>query len=481
MNPAGLILPRVRSCREKPGAQCCHLAKISWLEAAPEDAFAAARINTALELVGQKTLPVIERVNLGTRNRVSLQLADGFAPERYELAIDNEMAVIRGGSHAAIFYGAQSLAQIIACSAHLGGHELYLPPCVIDDEPRFSWRGLMLDSSRQFQPKKIIFALLDRMAEYKLNVFHWHFVDRQGWRPVFDCAPELAEDPPKSRCYSFGIYTKSDLIEIRDYAAARFIRVVPELEMPGHSAMVFRTHPELACPVSPDPFAVDTWEYCIGNPAVETFLKKLLAEIAEIFPDSKVIHIGGDEAGIEHWRNCPVCQKAIRERGLNGERALEHDFMKRMSEAVAALGRDPMSWGTDSEPDFPAGMILQDWLGGNTLRAVRAGRRVVSSVHRNNYFDYPNGDFESVSDWQKTNYEFDPVPAETTDAEAQLILGGEGCIWTEQLPPWRILPRALPRMRALAEMLWTPKKQCDFADFQLRERLITSSGLTPWN
>lgn len=471
MNAENMILPAVRSCAELPGIPASSLSKIDWIEASPDDALAAETVNHALETVGWKRLPVIPRMNLGTRNRITLQRKPELQPEDYILTTGHDTVTIYGGTGAGVFYGAQSLAQIMACSAQAGGHELLLPACRIEDGPRFPWRGLMLDSARHFQSLSVIFELLDHMAEYKLNVFHWHFVDRQGWRPVFRCAPELAEKLPEGRSYSFGTYSREDMAAVRDYAAARFIRVVPELEMPGHSAAVFRTHPELACPLEKDPYGIDAWEYCIGNPEVKVFLKKLLSEIAEIFPESPVIHIGGDEAGTNRWERCPVCRKAMEEKKLPGMRSLEHEFMKQMAAEVAAMGRSPMSWGTHESSDFPEGMIVQDWLGGETERALKCGCRVVSSVHLANYFDYPAGDFDPIAGWQKTNYDFEPVPADVSPEEAKLVIGGEGCIWTEQMPAQRVLPRAVPRMRALAEMLWSQPDRKDFDGFLLRERL----------
>lgn len=489
MKPWDMVLPKVAETDEVPGINCCSFGKLDWIEVGIEDdRFAAECVQDALNTVGWKTLPIIPRNNLGTRNRITLLREPSLAEEEYTLTIGHDTIIIRGGGGAGVFYGVQSLAQIIGCSAQAGGRELILPAGVIKDRPRFPWRGVMLDSARHWQPLPVIFRFLDRMAEYKLNVFHWHFVDRQGWRPDFKCAPGLTADLAPDRSYSTGSYSREDMIAVRDYAAKRFIRVVPELEMPGHSAVVFRTYPALTCCIPEEngnPYSLDAWEFCISNPEAETFLVNVLKEIIEIFPDSPVLHIGGDEAGITRWKRCEKCQKMIREKGLSDERALEHDFMCRMAEHVVALGREPMTWGLhDSPHQFDPGktkMIVQDWLGGNdTINALRNGCRVVSSVHHYNYFDYPSGDAGITAEWQKKNYEFDPLPQEATADEAKLLLGGEGCLWTEQLPFQRTLPRAVPRMRALAEMLWTPPQLKDFDDFQLRERLIINSGIRPY-
>lgn len=477
MNARNMILPAIRTEKELPGITCCSLGKIDWIEAAPDELLAAETIRRALQNVGWRPLPIVERTNLGTRNRISLQRKTDLGPEEYQLTTGHDTITIYGGSGAGVFYGAQSLAQIIACSAQAGGRELLLPACRIEDAPRFPWRGIMLDSARHYQPVNVILELLDHMAEYKFNVFHWHFVDRQGWRPVFQCAPELAGELPVGRSYSSGTYSRADLESVRDYAAARFIRVVPELEMPGHSAAVFHTHPELACPLEDDPYEVDAWEYCLGNPDAKSFLLKILREIMEIFPDAPVIHIGGDEAGTARWHRCGKCQNAMRKQGLKDERELEHAFMTDMAKEVAAMGREPMTWGVKGSMDFPKEMIIQDWLGEESLRAIRAGLRTVASFHAQNYFDYPGGDFDPPADWQRKQYAFEPVPEGTTAEEAERVLGGEGCIWTEQIPFQRVLPRSIPRMRALSEVLWSVREKRNIDDFFARERLLTGSGL----
>ncbi len=480
MDVKNVVLPRIKSVQPMPEVVCCPLKKLVWIEAAPEHALAAEWINRALEKTGGERRQVIDRVNLGTRNRISLQIDPKLPAEHYRLSAGNDTITIFGGDGAGVFYGAVTLTQIIAASAHTGGNNPALPAVVIEDGPRFPWRGLMLDSSRHFQHVETIFALLDRMAEYKLNVFHWHFLDRQGWRPRFNAAPELADPLPAERCYTFGSYSREELEAVRDYAQKRFIRVVPELEMPGHSAVVFRHHPDLACPLGDDPYAVDTWEFCLGNPDAKEFLKKILREIAEIFPDSPVIHLGGDEAGTHRWEKCPRCQAAVKEKNLSGVRALEHDFMQDMADFTESLNRDPVTWGTPEFAGFSKKMIIQDWLGNETLPAVRNGNRVISSVHLYNYFDYPANDAEPVADWQRVQYEFEPVPDGVAEDEAKLIIGGEGCLWTEQIPEQRVLPRAVPRMRALAEMLWTEPAGKDFENFLLRERLLIAGGLFPY-
>lgn len=478
MNTRSMVIPIPKKFDEQKGI-VCHLAKLNWIEAEEEHSLAVKYINRTLERLDIPQLPHhVGKMNLGTRQRISLQVNSNLPPESYKLDISNESIVITGGDSAGVFYGTQTLCQIMAVSAEFGGHDRYLPVAIIQDAPRFTYRGLMLDSSRHFQKKETILKLLDQMAIYKLNRFHWHLVDRQSWRLPLNFAPELTRDVPRSRAYSFGAYTRSEIEEIRLYAEKRHITVVPEIEMPGHSAAVFYSRPELACPISDDPYKDDFWEFCLGNSAVSEFLSKVLQEVCEMFPNSPLIHIGGDEASLQHWEKCPHCQKRLKELKLPDERALEQFFMKEMEAVVKSLGRQAMTWGTphSNGEGFSESMIIQNWLAEDTKTYLNAGRRIVNSYHCYNYFDYPAGDSDPISQWQKLNYEFDPA-AGVSDEAADLVLGGEGCIWTEQIPQWRLLPRAIPRLRALAEMLWSSSEQKDFEDFQLRERLLTGTDL----
>ena len=477
MTLADMILPAPKAVSEQRGI-VCQLAKLNWIESEGPFPFAVAAINEALAHVGLPPLPYSpSKMNLGTRQRVSLGVSPALGPEAYRLAVGNETITIAGGDAAGVLYGARSLAQAIVVSAEFGGHDRYIPVGVVEDAPRFPYRGVLLDSSRHFQHVGTILKLIDEMSRLKLNRLHWHLVDRQGWRLPLACAPELVRDMPRSRCYSFGAYTPDDIRAVRTYAAERAVAIVPEIEMPGHSAAVFLTHPELACDTGADPFENDFWEFCIGNPKVRDFLSAVLAETASLFPDSPIIHIGGDEAGTAHWEKCRVCQGALREKGLADFRALERDFMRAMEEVVAGFGRRAMTWGltSDDGAHFSSGMVIQNWLREDVSAYVAAGHAVVNSYHRACYFDYPTGDDEPPEEWQRRLYDFDAAAG--AGDRPDLVLGGEGCIWTEQLPEWRVLPRARPRLRALAETLWSPADRKDFDGFRLRERRLVGAGL----
>ncbi len=474
MNLGEITLPR--SVHFRPAETICFLSKLNWIECVNVPPSTAATINAAFRTVETPELPVITgKMNLGCRQRITLESTPGLPVEGYTLDIGHESIVIHGGSAAGVFYGAQSLAQLILVSSRFGGHERALSGGILTDYPKFSWRGIMLDSSRHFQRKEIILDILEHMARWKLNLFHWHLVDRQGWRLPLQCAPDLAEDMPSSRCYTFGSYTFDEIKEIRTFAAERHISIVPEIEMPGHSAAVFRKYPDLACQGISDPFGNDIWEYCIGNPHSMEFLKKIVAETAELFPESPFLHIGGDEAAIAHWEKCPCCRRRMIELHLPDLRALERSFMEEMARYILSCGKRPILWGALGNMDsFPKGTVIENWLSSD-LGEYRSGEyELLHSYHEAFYFDYPVDDSGDREEFREKLWKFPIIPE---GFDAHRILGGEGCVWTEQLPSWRVLARVLPRMRPLADLLWAGPGD-HYETFLRRERNLLGSGLS---
>jgi len=418
-------------------------------------------------------------MNITGRRKICLVSDSKLEPEEYFLSINNESVRITAGALPGIMHGTQSLCQIIALSAEYGGLDRTIPVGTIHDKPRFSYRGIMLDSARHFQKKEVILSLLEQMSIYKFNKFHWHLTDRQSWRLPLRFMPELVNNVPHARAYSYGSYTYDDIREINDDAKSRGIDVIPGIEMPGHSCSVFFTHPEYACQLNENPYDSDYWEYCLGNPETAVFLKKVISEVRNLFPDSTILHIGGDEADISHWKKCPKCQEKMSEMKTDNPRVMESSFMAEMESYVRQLGFQAMSWGKHSDDYslFSKDMILQNWLKQNVNEILPAGLKIVNSYHQSVYFDYPASDRDnSVADWQRACYAFDPAENVSAENEKQ-ILGGEGCIWTEQLPQWRVLARAIPRMRALSESLWSMPNTKDFQYFLQRENLLCGSGL----
>lgn len=483
MKLADMIIPRPLEQQNRYDL-VCDLEKINWIIAENKDEYdlsiAAAWINKTLEELDVRPLVFQTSVkNFSPRRKIVLSKHTALEPEEYHLTVTNESVKVEGGSRAGILHGVRSLCQVMACSAEYGGLDRGIPVGCVCDKPRFAYRGLMLDSGRHFQKKEVILTLLEEMSRYKLNTFHWHISDRQGWRLPLKSFPELTKEMPHSRCYSHGIYSREDIREIRRYAKEREIEIIPEIEMPGHSGAVFLTHPELACPVSDDPFADDFWEYCLGNPRSASFLRKILKETTELFPESRIIHIGGDEASPLHWEQCPLCRKKMKSLKLKNVRELESWFMAEREKDIAGLGLRAMTWGKHegSYERFSGNMILQNWLEKDVSKLVVTGLEIVNSYHPEMYFDYPATDHgEDIRKWQERCYGFDAA-AGVKSGQRKQIIGGEGCVWTEQLPQWRVPARVLPRLRALAEALWTDPAKKDFEDFLSRENILCGSGL----
>jgi hexosaminidase len=418
----------------------------------------------------------------------------GLAPERtdlgaegYELEIDPAGIRIRAPHPAGVFYGIQSLRLLLPAEIEerriLSGLSWQVPCLSIRDVPRFPWRGFMLDEGRHFHGKSVILQILDVMALHKLNVFHWHLTEDQGWRIEIRRYPRLTQigshRPGTSRSMSArkhdsvphaGFYTQNDIREIVAYAAARQILIVPEIEVPGHSLAALAAHPELSC--TGGPFATATHFgifpdiYCAGKEATFEFLQNVLDEILELFP-SPWIHIGGDEAPKSRWKNCPDCQARIATEGLADEDALQAYMTNRVARYLEGRGRTVIGWNQILLPGLLDGAVAQYWVGGwkQVLRAIREdGRRVIMSSYLDTYLDHGY----SLMPLSRA-YRYEPVPAGLSVREQACILGLEFPLWGEWLPDReRLHYQAFPRLFALAETGWTPVERKNWPDFGQR-------------
>ncbi len=462
--PAPLTERKVRD----PG---CAFRDLLYLEFEPEIRPGAEEISRFWQDSGLPRLQLQEgRQKKGPVHRIRLLTAPELAREEYTLEIRAAAVNIRGGSPAGTFYGVQSFLQIAANAVLTGGMSPILPAGILRDKPRFSYRGIMLDSARHFQSEEVICSLLDQMARFKYNIFHWHLTDRQGWRLPLTSFPELTLDMPPERSYSAGSYKPPEIARILAYAKARFITVIPEIEMPGHSAAVFRTHPELACPCIQDPFGSDTWEFCIGSRKTAEFLEQVLLETMALFPDSPWIHIGGDEASDRHWKTCPVCQAAFKKFGAADFREMEHLFLASMEKKLRKAGRQGIIWdsGYTGKWRKDCALVRQNYLDTDPEKILRFPTQVVNSPVASCYFDYPLEPGEELLPWIRKSRDFDPA----CGSDDPRCIGGEGCVWTEKIPEWRTLGRVLPRLRALSEALWSRKRKPAFADYRKREALL---------
>ena len=387
----------------------------------------------------------------------------------YELSIEKEFIIVKG-SKKGVFYGLQTLFQLIAINNKNISNTIKLPCLEIKDKPSFEHRGFLMDCCRHFFTVKTIKKYIDLMSIYKMNVLHWHLTEDQGWRIEIDKYPKLntvgswRED---SIGVYGGFYTKKEIKEIVKYAQQRFIEVIPEIELPGHSQAAIASYPYLSCE-SKEVNVANTWGvfkdiYCAGNDSVFMFLRDVFNEVTDLFP-SKRIHIGGDEAPKFRWENCGKCQKRMIDENLKDEHELQSYFIERIAKILDEKNKTIIGWDEIIESKINSDVTIQSWRGfSGGIQAVKEGKKTIMSPTSHCYFDY---DVHSI-DLEKV-YNFNPIPIELDSIESQLIIGGECNLWSERIPNEKELDRkAFPRLLAMSEVLWTSKKE-KFEDFQNR-------------
>ncbi len=393
------------------------------------------------------------------------KMVPGTAAESYRLDISPDGILITAGHPAGVFRARQTVRQLLES----GLSEI---PCgIVEDAPRFPWRGMLLDCGRHFMPLETIKHTLDQLALHKFNVLHWHLTEDQGWRLEVPGYPRLTDvsawrTEADGTVYG-GFYTTEQVREIVAYAAERFITVVPEIELPGHSVAALAAYPELSC--TGGPFTVQAqWGvhedvYCAGNEQTFAFLEDVFRHVMEVFP-STYIHIGGDECPKERWMACPKCQERIRQEQLADEHELQSWFIRRMERFLGEHGRRLIGWDEILEGGLAPAATVQSWRGmQGAIAAARQDHDTIVSPTSHCYFDYD----VAVTDLRQV-YTFDPVPAELEAGEIDHILGGEMNLWTEYIPPERLDRMVFPRMTAMAECLWTADPERDFREFLAR-------------
>jgi hexosaminidase len=428
---------------------------------------------------------------------VQLVLDDAaMGKEGYVLTVAPTGVLVEAHDDAGLFYGVQSLLQLLPTGAARTNCAV---PCVyIKDEPRFQWRGLMLDVSRHFFTKSEVEQLLDEMAWHKLNVFHWHLVDDQGWRIEIKKYPRLTEvgawrkaigfglDPKASTAYGpdgryGGYYTQDDIREVVAYAKARHIMIVPEIEMPGHSSAALMAYPQFSCtggPFTTDlPGGIFNGVYCAGNDDAFGFVEDVLTEVFAMFP-GPFVHIGGDEVLVDNWKHCAKCQARMREEGLTKESELEGYFIRRVEKFINAHHRRLVGWSEIREGGLAANATVMDWVGGAT-EAATAGHDVVMSPLADCYFDHYQSLDHSKEPFAiggylplRQVYEFEPIPKDLAPEYQGHILGAQANVWTEYMPSFKhVQYMVFPRLFALAEVAWSPKTSRNWDDFSRRARV----------
>lgn len=493
--PASSIIPRPQSIETLPGQ--CRLDADTRLEitGADEDnrrrlrdAFVAA---TGLPLTGQ-----------GAAIAIHIDAADpaNLGREGYRLHIRPDGVRIEAAAANGAYYACQSIRQLLPVAdfdpARAGGQVREIPCATIEDRPRFPWRGLMLDCGRYFMPVETVKRFIDLLALHKLNTFHWHLTEDQGWRLEIRKYPRLTEigawrkqtligrptkEPPQLDGKPHGgFYSQDEVRDIVVYAADRFVTVVPEIEMPGHSRAAIAAYPELGSVDYPievgEIWGVGDGENTVNaDDATIRFFQDVLEETLELFP-SQFIHIGGDEAHKGHWKNNPRIQARIRELGLKDEDALQAWFIGRIDDFLTARGRRLIGWDEILEGGLAEGATVMSWRGfEGGIAAAKAGHDVVMAPTKFTYFDFYQADpgTEPLAIGGllplRQAYEFEPIAPELTDAEAARVLGGQGQLWTEYISNQNQLDyMTFPRACALAETLWSPRDARDYADFRRR-------------
>ncbi|GGY49632.1 beta-N-acetylhexosaminidase [Streptomyces djakartensis] len=454
-------------------------------------------------------LPLREGRELGDAggDGIGLQLDTDLGPEEYRLVSDQNGVLVEGGSAAGAFWGAQTLRQLLGPDAYrrapLDRHRTWAVPHVtIADAPRFPWRGLMLDVARHFTPKEGVLRCLDLMAAHKLNVFHFHLTDDQGWRLEIRRHPLLTEigswrartktghgtSPLWEEKPHGGHYTQDDIREIVAYAAERHITVVPEIDVPGHSQAAIAAYPELGNTDVIDTTALsvrDTWGV---NPNVLAptdntlrFYEGVFEEVLELFP-SEFVHVGGDECPKGQWRRSATAQARIRELGLADEDELQSWFIGHFDDWLSARGRRLIGWDEILEGGLARGAAVSSWRGyAGGVAAARAGHDVVMCPEQQVYLDHrqsPGPDEPVPIGWVRTLedvYRFEPVPPELSPEEARHVLGTQANVWTEVMEDQaRVDYQTFPRLAAFAEVAWSDLPAPAARDFTGFERRMTA-------
>jgi hexosaminidase len=435
--------------------------------------------------------------------RRNSSLASRLGREGYKLDVRPDRIVAEAAEPAGLFYAVQTIRQLlppeIFRSSRVPGVRWALPAVSVEDVPRFQWRGAHLDVARHFMPKEFVKKYIELLALHKMNSFHWHLTEDQGWRIEIKKYPRLTEvgawrketlvgrrnrEDSTKNVYDGkrhgGFYTQDDVREVVTFAAERFVNVVPEIEMPGHAQAAIAAYPWLGNYPERQLEVWTRWgvseNILNAEPRTISFMQDVLSEVLTLFP-STFIHVGGDEAVKTQWHSSPRAQARIRELGLKNEEELQSWFIRQMDAFLTARGRRLVGWDEILEGGLAPGATVMSWRGvQGGIAAARAGHDVIMAPTTYTYLDYyqsPDRDNEPLAIGGllplDSVYSFEPVPAELEPQYATHVLGAQGQLWSEYLPtPRQVEYMAFPRMTALAEVVWSPRDRKDFADFRRR-------------
>lgn len=411
--------------------------------------------------------------------------------EGYTIEADTSGMVIRASAMAGAFYAVQTVRQLTGADLLEGSEVLSLHALVIKDEPRYGYRGIMLDESRYFQGASTVKRLLDMMAFHKLNVLHWHLTDNEGWRVEIKKYPKLTEigsyrkgsqnmawgNKSIDRTPHDGYYTQQEIKEIVAYATKLNITIVPEVDMPAHLGAAIAAYPELTCrnvkidvPIihggTPEKNGIGSLIACAGKASTYTFIYDVIDELCEMFP-GPYFHIDGDEAPKAEWKKCPECQRVIQEEGLKGEEDLQGYFNNKIAVYLKRKGKRLVGWNEILKADkLERSVIVEYWTGARDTAVenyILGGGEAIIAKHQAFYFD-----MTYAQNNLRTTYAFEPEKYNLSDKRGG-ILGLEGTLWTEWVPTEeRAEFQLFPRMEAFAEVAWTPASERDYKGFEKR-------------
>ncbi len=423
--------------------------------------------------------------------------------EAYELEVSQSLISVKGNTGAGVFYGIQSLLQLLPSAIYSRERQKntgwQIPGLKISDRPEYVWRGMMLDVARYYFSKEYVKRFIDLMGMYKMNTLHFHLTDDNGWRISIKKYPKLTETGAwrgKDEKRNGGYYTQDDIREIVSYAAVRNVEIIPEIEMPAHAMAAIAAYPHLGCTGQqfevPDNQYISKEIYCAGKHTTFDFLQDVLTEVFELFPSS-YIHIGGDEANYERWKSCPDCQKLKKELKVDSEEELQVYMNRRIQAFAKKHNKTIVGWDEIIEDGLKERAVGMVWHNSDKVRkAVEMGHDVVLSLTKYLYFDmaeYPIPGEVQMANWVGTVpmekvYQLSLMNAETGSKYKNQILGASATIWSDQFNHGTLLREigpldenrseryadymTLPRLSALAEVVWSPKSRQDWTDFQKR-------------
>ncbi|SHM41452.1 beta-N-acetylhexosaminidase [Flavobacterium saccharophilum] len=475
-----------------------------------EDNATAAFLNGYLSNYYGFVLPIAKKANKNYIKLTSQKNIVGLKSEGYTFKSDKNGVEINGNAAIGTFYGMQTLIQLLPVEK---SKSLAIAAVEVKDEPRFEYRGAMLDVGRHYFPVAFVKKYIDYLALHKMNYFHWHLTEDQGWRIEIKKYPKLTEIGSKrngSIIGSYpgkgsdntpegGFYTQEEVKDIVKYASDRFITVIPEIEMPGHGSAAIAAYPELSCFPNektqlPDnmisakskqemangrnKIVQETWgvhsDVYVPSEYTFKFLQDVIDEVIVLFP-SKYIHIGGDEAPKDAWKRSEFCQQLIKEKGLKDEHGLQSYFIQRMEKYINGKGRTLIGWDEILEGGLAPNAIVMSWRGEEGgIAAAKENHQVIMTPGSHVYLDHSQTKNEkevTIGGYLpiETVYAYEPIPKELNEQQAKFVLGAQGNVWTEYMAnPAKVEYMIFPRLSALSEVLWSPKENKNWTEFQTK-------------